>query len=291
MEGKSAPGAACHRRDLQTPGRASPAVHRIAVIGCGNMGRAIVKGLLESKWTDAKHVIVTHPDPEVAAGLGKALGVMATTDNGEAVRRSEIVLLGVKPQVIKAALKDVAKAVRKDQLVISIAAGISTRFIEFYTPDIPIVRSMPNVAVMVGEGATAIAGGSHAKAEHMELARQIFEAVGTVVDVPEHQMDAVTGLSGTGPMYVFHLLEAMADGGVKMGLGREVAKELAIQTILGSAKLANIFDLHPAALKDLVTSPGGTAITAHHILRRNAFDAIIMDAIEAATKRSAELGE
>lgn len=264
---------------------------RISVIGCGNMGRAIVRGLLDAGWTQPDAVVVTNPDAAKAARLEEELGVRATTDNLAAAREAEVVLLGVKPQVIKGALKDLRGHVRPEQLVLSIAAGISTGFIEYYTGLAPVVRSMPNLAVTVGAGATAICPGTHARQPHLDLARAVFESVGTVEEVPEGLMDAVTGLSGTGPMYVFHLLEAMADGGVRMGLGRAVAKRLALQTILGSARLAAAHDVHPAALRDLVASPGGTAITAMHVLRRNAFDAIIMDAIEAATRRSAELGE
>jgi pyrroline-5-carboxylate reductase len=150
---------------------------------------------------------------------------------------------------------------------------------------------MPNLAATVGAGATALCPGAHATAAHLAQARAIFEAVGIVEQVGEKLMDAVTGLSGTGPMYVFHLVEAMADAGVKVGLSRDVATRLAMQTVIGSAQLAQASHLHPAALKDQVTSPGGTAIAALHVLRREGFQAIVMDAVEAATKRSAELGQ
>ncbi len=255
------------------------------------MGKAIVRGLLQSGWTDADHVTATNPDPAKARTIEEELGIQAMTNNRQAVREADVVLLGVKPQVIKGALKDLRDTITKDQIVISIAAGISTRFIEYYTGDSPVIRSMPNLAVTVGAGATAISPGTHALRTHMDVARSIFESAGSVEEVPELHMDAVTGLSGTGPMYVFHLLEAMADAGVRMGLNRGVATRLSLQTILGSAKLAQESGQHPAALKDLVTSPGGTAITAHHVLRRQAFAATIMDAVQQATHRAAELGE
>lgn len=273
------------------PWLVGPMSRRISVIGCGNMGSAIIRGLLESKWTAPELVTATNPNPERVQEIEELLGVTALTSNEAAVRDADIILLGVKPQVIKEALKDLRGQVEPHQVVISIAAGISTRFIEYYLSDVPVIRSMPNLAVTVGMGATAISAGSNATPEHMHMAREIFEAVGSVEEVPEYLMDAVTGLSGTGPMYVFHLLEAMADAGVKTGLPRDVATRLAMQTVRGSARLAQTSPLHPAALKDQVTSPGGTAITALHILRSKSFAAIVMDAIEAATRRSQELGE
>lgn len=264
---------------------------RVAVIGCGNMGSAIAKGLIESGWTSADQIIATHPRAQRAGALHEALGIETTTDNGAAIQGADIVLLGVKPQVIKEALKDLRGRFVAGQLVISIAAGISTRFIEYYTGDAPVVRSMPNLAVTVGLGATAICAGHHALPDHMALAREVFEAVGMVEEVRESQMDAVTGLSGTGPMYVFYMIEALSDAGVKVGLPRDVATRLAMQTVRGSAQLALTSGVHPAALKDMVSSPGGTSITALHVLRRHGFASILMDAVEVATKRSAELGE
>jgi pyrroline-5-carboxylate reductase len=264
---------------------------KVAVIGCGNMGSAVVRGLLEAKWTDADSVTATNPHPDRLKALQRQLGIHTSNDNARAAKDADIILLGVKPQIIKYALKDLRGHVRPDQLVISIAAGISTRFIEYYTEGAPVVRSMPNLAATVGMGATALAPGTHAKPEHMALAREVFEAVGIVEEVHESLMDAVTGLSGTGPMYVFYLVEAMSDAGVKVGLPRDVATRLAMQTVRGSARLAQLSDLHPAQLKDQVSSPGGTSITALHVLQRAGFAATVMDAVEAATKRSAELGE
>lgn len=255
------------------------------------MGQAVVRGLLASGWAAKHEIIATHPEPEKAKALGEQLGIATETDNARAAKEADIVLLGVKPQIIKHALKDLRGVVKEEQLVISIAAGISTRFIEYYLQDAPVIRCMPNLAVTVGMGASAMCAGSHVGQKHMDDARAIFEAVGTVEVVTESLMDAVTGLSGTGPMYVFHLIEAMADAGVKCGLTREVATRLAMQTVRGSARLAQTSDQHPAALKDQVTSPGGTAIAALHVLRKEAFSAIVMDAVEVATRRSAELGD
>ncbi len=265
--------------------------YKLAVIGCGNMGQAIVRGLVHEGWAERGEIVATNPDPAKAKALGESLGIAVDTDNAAAAKRAQTILLGVKPQIIKSALRDLRGIIRPDQLVISIAAGISTRFVEYYTGDAPVIRCMPNLAVTVGMGASAMCSGQNVRTEHMDLARGIFSAVGTVEVVPENLMDAVTGLSGTGPMYVFHMLEALSDAGVKCGLPRDIATRLAMQTVRGSARLAQTSDQHPAALKDQVTSPGGTAIAALHILRKEAFSAILMDAVEAATRRSGELGE
>jgi pyrroline-5-carboxylate reductase len=265
-------------------------MRRVAVIGPGSMASAVVRGLVGSKWTAPGHIAGYHPKRDRAAAIGKALGVKVGTDLKACVAGADIVLLGVKPQILPDVLGQMDGLVGPRQLVLSMAAGFSTRRIEEALPGVPVVRLMPNLAATVGLGATAIAPGAHATKAHVALAREVFEAVGTVEEVPEKLMDAVTGLSGTGPMYVFHLIEALADAGVKVGLGRDVATRLAMQTVRGSARLAQESSLHPAALKDLVTSPGGTAITALHVLRREGFQSMIMDAVEAAARRSAELG-
>lgn len=265
-------------------------MRRLAVVGPGNMAGAVVRGLVASKWVAPGHVRAYHPKRERAAAIGKAWGIQVGTNLGACVTGADVVLLGVKPQILADVLGELAGVVKPDQMVLSMAAGFSTRRIEAALPGVPVVRTMPNLAATVGLGATAISPGAHATKAHVALAREVFEAVGTVEDVPEKLLDAVTGLSGTGPMYVFHLIEAMADAGVKVGLGREVATRLAMQTVRGSARLAQESSLHPAALKDQVTSPGGTAITALHVLRREGFQAMIMDAVEAAARRSAELG-
>ncbi len=265
--------------------------HKLAVIGCGNMGQAVVRGLLEVGWATKDEIIATNPSQAKAGALAAELGIKTSTDNKAAATSARIILLGVKPQIIKTALKDLRGAILKDQLVISIAAGISTRFVEYYLKEVPVIRCMPNLAVTIGMGASAMCCGQNAAEEDMQHARAIFEAVGSVEEIPENLMDAVTGLSGTGPMYVFHLVEAMADAGVRVGLPRDVAMRLAMQTVRGSARLAQTSDLHPAALKDQVTSPGGTAIAALHVLRQEAFSAVVMNAVQAATDRSAELGE
>jgi pyrroline-5-carboxylate reductase len=264
---------------------------RIAVIGAGNMGGALVAGILRADWGSPANVTVTNPGKRRLEELKKAHGVKTTTSNRKAAEGADIVLLAVKPQILDLVLDEIRDVARPDQLFVSIAAGVTTAHIEERLGgDFPVVRSMPNVCVTVRDGATAICPGANATREHLDLARALFEAVGLVVDVPEHLMDAVTGLSGTGPMYVFQILEGLSDAGVKVGLSRSVSSALAVQTMVGAARMAQASDRHPAALKDLVTSPGGTAITALHSLERNRLRAILMDAVEAATERSKALG-
>lgn len=263
---------------------------KIAVIGAGNMGSALLRGILEAHWGRAKDCIATGPRRRKLDALKKELGVKVTKVNKKAAEEADVVILAVKPQILDMVLEEIAGVSRPDQLYVSIAAGVTTRHIEAYLGPVPVVRSMPNVPVTVREGATAICPGAHAEKAHMETARTLFEAVGRVVEVPEHLMDAVTGLSGTGPMYVFQIIEGLADAGVKVGLSRDTSMVLAIQTVLGAAKMAQETKKHPGQLKDLVTSPGGTAITALHSLERNRLRAILMDAVEAATDRSKFLG-
>ncbi|MBW3583847.1 MAG: pyrroline-5-carboxylate reductase [Euryarchaeota archaeon] len=263
---------------------------RIAVLGAGNMGTALLRGVLAAKWGRAKNCIATNPGTRKLDALKKELGVQTTKDNRKATAQADVVILAVKPQILDNVLEEIAPAATADKLFVSIAAGATTTHIEELLGAVPVVRSMPNVAVTVREGATAICPGTHAKRVHLDLSRTLFEAVGRVVEVPENLMDAVTGLSGTGPMYIFQIIEGLSDAGVKVGLSRAVASTLAIQTVVGAGRMAQDSGIHPGQLKDLVTSPGGTAITALHSLERNRLRAILMDAVEAATDRSAELG-
>lgn len=263
---------------------------RIAVLGAGNMGRALVRGMLKAKWASPSNFVATTRRPETAAALAKEVGIETHTDNRKAAAGADVLVLGVKPQILPALLDEIKPVVRPGQLVISIAAGVSTASIEAALPGASVVRSMPNLPVHVDAGATAYCFGKAAKREHGAIARAIFESVGIAVEVDEYLMDAVTGLSGTGPMYVFQIIEGLADAGVKVGLSRDVAMALTVQTVLGAAKMAQQSGEHPARLKDRVTSPGGTAIAALHTMERGGLRAVLIDAVEAATKRSEELG-
>jgi pyrroline-5-carboxylate reductase len=217
---------------------------------------------------------------------------VTTTDNGALVERSEIVVLAVKPQIMRKVLDEVAERMRADALVISIAAGIPIAAIEArLRPGTRVVRTMPNTPALVDAAATAIAAGGHATPADLAVAQQIFTAVGVTVTLDEVQLDAVTGLSGSGPAYIFLILEALSDAGVKVGLSRRTSTLLAAQTVLGSAKLLLETQEHPGRLKDMVTSPGGTAITGLHTLEHGGVRTTLMDAVEAATKRSHELGQ
>ena len=265
---------------------------KIAVIGAGNMGTALLRGILGSEWGSKENLVASHPKRAKAETLAGGLGIDVTESNVEAARRGEIVILGVKPQILDSVLQEIRTALRKDALLISIAAGFPTSRVEAAIGrPVPVVRAMPNVAAVVRESATVLCGGRHANAGHLSDARRIFESIGLVVELPEYQLDAVTGLSGSGPMYVFQILEGLSDAGVRVGLSRDVSTALTVQTLIGAARMAGELKTHPAILKDSVTSPGGTAIAALHSLERNRLRAILMDAVEAATARSKELGQ
>ncbi len=256
------------------------------------MGAALLRGMTKAKWARPENLAATNRNAEKLKALGAELGVRAIASNREAAEWADVIVLGVKPQIMRGVLKEIHPVVTTRDLVVSIAAGITTRTLEQALADgVPVVRSMPNLPVTVDLGATAFCRGVHATEEHARTARAIFEAVGMAVEIDESLMDAVTGLSGTGPMYVFQIIEGLSDAGVKMGLSREVANALTVQTVLGAAKMVQVTRQHPGLLKDQVTSPGGTAIAALHSLEKNGLRALLMDAVEAATRRSVELGE
>jgi pyrroline-5-carboxylate reductase len=267
-------------------------VEKIAVIGAGNMGTALLRGILASGWGTVENLVASHPKPAKRAALASELGVAVTEGNVAAARQAQIVILAVKPQILESVLAEIRPARRPGMLFISIAAGFPTSRIEAALGgSVPVVRAMPNVAAVVRASATVICAGRHAAAEHLADARRIFESIGLVVELPEYQLDAVTGLSGSGPMYVFQIIEGLSDAGVRVGLSRDVSTALTLQTVLGAARMAQDLKTHPAVLKDSVTSPGGTAIAALHSLERNRLRAILMDAVEVATARSKELGQ
>ena len=267
-------------------------VKKIAVIGAGNMGTALLRGILASGWGTKENLVASHPKAAKRAALASALGIAVTETNVAAARKAQIVILAVKPQILESVLEEIRPARRPKMLFISIAAGFPTSRIEAALgSSVPVVRAMPNVAAVVRSSATVICAGRHAAAEHLADARRIFESIGLVVELPEYQLDAVTGLSGSGPMYVFQIIEGLSDAGVRVGLSRDVSTALTLQTVLGAARMAQDSKTHPAVLKDSVTSPGGTAIAALHSLERNRLRAILMDAVEVATARSKELGQ
>jgi pyrroline-5-carboxylate reductase len=264
---------------------------KIGFIGAGNMAGALIKGLLCSKTVAAAEIMASDVRGDRLADLAREHGISTQTDNEALLAWADIVVLAVKPQVVDQVLSACGRTLRPVTLLVSIAAGVPIQAIESRLPEgSRVVRTMPNTAAMALAGATAIAPGTHASQADVATAREIFRAVGTAVVVDESLMDAVTGLSGSGPAYVMLVIEALADGGVKVGLPRETALQLAAQTVYGSAKLLLDTAEHPARLKDMVTSPGGTTIAGLHALEHGALRATLINAVEAATRRSAELG-
>jgi pyrroline-5-carboxylate reductase len=264
----------------------------IGFLGAGNMAEAIIRGLLRGGDVPPARVAASAPRPERQKELADKFGIFATGDNVALTERSSILVLAVKPQIMRKVLDQVAGALRPGTLVISVAAGVPIAAIEARLPaGTRVIRTMPNTPALVDAGATAIARGTHATDDDLRTAKMIFDAVGVSVVLDESALDAVTGLSGSGPAYIFLVLEALSDAGVKVGLSRRTAQLLAAQTVLGSAKLLIETNEHPGRLKDMVTSPGGTAIAGLHTLEAGGLRTTLIDAVEAATRRSRELGQ
>jgi pyrroline-5-carboxylate reductase len=269
-----------------------PIGKKIAFLGSGAMAEALVKGLLNAGTASPAEVVCAEPRPGRREELEKRYGVSVTASNVEAVSQAGIVVLSVKPQVVDAVLGEIASSLGSSRLLISIAAGVPIAAIARHLgPGVRIIRTMPNTPALVDSGATALARGPGATDADLAEATRLFQAVGTAVEVDEHLLDAVTGLSGSGPAYMFIAIEALADGGVKMGLPRAVALALAAQTVVGAGKLVLETGDHPGKLKDQVTSAGGTAIAGIHALEMAGFRAALIAAVEAAARRSKELGE
>jgi pyrroline-5-carboxylate reductase len=262
---------------------------KLGFIGVGNMGGAIIRGLLAAGQVPRENLVYYDPDPARQAQMDE-LGVPVARDNSE-VMQAPVVVLAIKPQVMDAVLAEVKEFARPGHLIISIAAGIPLEVLAGAFPESRVIRVMPNAPTLVGAGMAALAPGRGITPADLALAQELFQTVGEAVVVEERLMDAVTGLSGSGPAYVAVFIEALADGGVKMGLPRPLALTLATQTVLGTARLCHEQHLHPAVLKDLVTSPGGTTIAGLHALESGGFRVAVMNAVSAATMRSKELGK
>ncbi len=262
-------------------------------IGAGNMAETLLSGLIASGQAKPENITSSDVRPQRLQELEERYGIRTTSDNRTVIQSSAIVIYAVKPQIMAEVLKETAGVLDISKLIISIAAGVPLAAIQAVVDkDLRLIRAMPNLCVAVREGATAITAGPHAKPEDIDQAKAIFDAVGRCVFLKDNNLlDAVTGLSGSGPAYVFMIIEALADAGVKMGLSRPEARELSTQTVLGAAKMLLASETHPAELKDMVTSPGGTTIAGLHALEKGALRAVLMDAIEAATLRSQELGQ
>jgi len=264
----------------------------IAFLGAGNMAEALIKGLLRAGIARPDSVIATGRRSEKLEELKRTYGVRTTLDNVAAAREADVVVLSVKPQALDKVLVQVAPVVDPRKLVISVAAGVPIAAMERRLgAGARIIRTMPNTPSLVGAGACALSRGEHASEEDLAVATRIFQAVGITTVVDENLLDAVTGLSGSGPAYIFLVIEALSDAGVKVGLPRYTAQKLAAQTVLGSAQLLIETGIHPGQLKDQVTSPGGTAIAGLHTLEAGGLRTTLINAVEAATRRAKELGE
>ncbi len=264
---------------------------QLGVIGGGIMAEAIISRLLEQQIYHSRTILVSEPQSQRREFWKEQYQVEVTTDNNDVTYAQEVILLAFKPQVLDAVIKQLALSSdqKNSPLIISILAGVSLTHLESVFADYSVVRVMPNTPATVGEGISAIAVGSRVSAVQLQKAQQIFSAVGQVVEVSEYLMDAVTGLSGSGPAYVALMIESLADGGVAAGLPRAVAQKLAIQTVLGTAKLLQESGLHPAEVKDRVSSPGGTTIAGVTALERGGFRLAIIEAVKAAYQRSVQL--
>jgi pyrroline-5-carboxylate reductase len=264
---------------------------RIGFLGAGQMATALARGWLAAELITTASCKASDPVAEARSRFQQQTGCTATADNREVASASHVLVLAVKPQMMPALLEEIRSSVTEKHLVISIAAGIPIRRLaDGLSGTTRLIRVMPNTPCLLAASATGFAAGPTATAADVALVERLFGAVGKAFPLPESSLDAVTGLSGSGPAFVYVMIEALADGGVRMGLPRDVAMALAAQTVLGSARMVLETKQHPAALKDAVASPGGTTIAGLHALEKAGFRAALMDAVEAATKKSMELG-
>jgi len=264
---------------------------KIGVIGCGNMGEAIVRGIVKSQKIKSTQIIVSDIDPDKIETIVEKYNVAGTTSNRRVVENSDIIFLSVKPKDLEKTVLPVKDAFKAKKIVISVLAGIKISKIKNLIPEPTIVRIMPNTPALIGEGAVGISFGEDIHPSKKEELMDILKSLGTVVEVDETLMDAVTGLSGSGPAYVFMFIEALIQGGIKEGLSYNQAKELAVQTVLGSAKLMKDTGEHPSILRDKVSSPGGTTIHAIHKLEEKGLKDAVITAVSEAAKKSRELSK
>jgi pyrroline-5-carboxylate reductase len=266
----------------------APGVHTVAVIGAGKIGELVLAGLLRAGWP-ADRLLATARRPDRAAELAQRYGV-EVTDNLTAVVRADVIAITVKPQDAAALLAEIGPKVPPDKLVISLCAGLPTSFFSARLPEgTPVVRVMTNTPAVVDAAMTAISAGSHATATHLALAEELFTPLGRTIRLPESQQDAVTALSGSGPAYFFFMVEAMTDAGILLGLPRQVAHDLIVQSAIGSALMLRDSGEHPVKLREAVTSPAGTTISAIRELENHAVRAAILAALEAARDRAREI--
>jgi pyrroline-5-carboxylate reductase len=263
---------------------------RIAILGAGQIGEALLTGLLSTGWREPEEIVATVRREERAKELAERHGVRATTSNPEAVNGAAMIVIAVKPQDFDTLLGEIGGILSPEQTVLSIAAAVPTTAIEErIAAGVPVLRAMPNTPATVHEGVAGLCAGAHAGDEHLALAEDVLLHVGRVVQVPERYMDAVTAVSGSGPAYFALLAEAMIEAGILLGLSREDTTELVVQTMLGTAKLLRDEKMHPVELREMVTSPGGTTIRAIRELEQAGVRAAFLNAIQAAMDRGREL--
>jgi len=265
---------------------------RVGFIGAGQVSQAIARGIIAAELTSPEKILCSCPRTDVVLlEQMRKLGCRTTANNGDVADHSRVLILAIKPPVVPVVLKDITQFITPQHLVISVAMGITTRQIEQgLPPKSRVIRVMPNTPALVREGASVFSCGSNTIEEDPETAHRIFSSVGSCDQIEENLLDAVTGLSGSGPAYMYMAIEALADGGVKMGIRRDLAIKLAAQTLLGAAKMVLETGQHPGALKDDVCSPAGTSIQAVHELEKHGFRSALISAVEAATIRSKETG-
>ncbi|HET9917754.1 MAG TPA: pyrroline-5-carboxylate reductase [Candidatus Binatia bacterium] len=264
----------------------------IGVVGAGKIGAAIMRGIVRAGLAGKHHVMASDVSAELRDAVANELDIKATPDNGALCDFADIVILAVKPQIVGPVAKEIAKKLGSKKLLVSVAAGVPIARIEANLEKTArVVRVMPNIACVAGAGAAGFAAGAHATADDLEKVGAILNSFGVGMPVEEKYLDAVTGLSGSGPAYVLLFMEALADGGVQVGLTRDVALKLAMQTVYGAAKMALESNKHLGELKDEVTSPGGTTIAGLYAMEQKGFHGIVMDAVVHATRRSQELGK
>ncbi len=267
-------------------------VKKLALIGCGKLGEGLLSGMLGSQLIPVERVEATVAEPERAEFLVEKYGVKAHLHNVQAVKGADLVLIAVKPQQVKEVLREVKNVLRKDAVIISAAASVTTALIERELGHpLHVVRAMPNTPCLIRHGMTALAPGTHATPDDVALAREIFGAMGRTVVVDEKHMDAITGLSASGPAYVYLIIESLAEGGVKLGLPRELSTELSAQTLLGAASLVLQTGEHPAKLKDMVTTPAGCTIDGLLELEEGGLRVTLIKAVVRAAHRAKQLVE
>jgi pyrroline-5-carboxylate reductase len=267
---------------------------KIVIIGAGTMGKIIISGILDSGNSAVESITATARTKQTASMVQKEFGINACTDNVEACKDADIVVLAVKPKEIGKVVKSISNDCNggNSPLLISIAAGVSTGYIEnILENDTPVIRAMPNTPCCIRKGMTTLCRGTHATDEHIQMARIIFETLGKCIELDEIHMDAVTGLSASGPAFIYLIMESLADGGVMVGLPRKVAMDLVIQTVMGAAQMMEITGRHPASLKDDVTTPAGCTISGILTLEDGKIRSVLARAVQIAATRAGELGK